>query len=350
MKKIKFIILTLVIGLIVVSCSYNSKGKNSEEDLIKEFIELNYSTYKDDSETMKGIEFSLIGKAVEEQDKEVKEALKKLSKKYGDLLSKDCFDNFVSCGLFTAMENSVAIDKIEIKDLKIEQAKYTGGYNVSFKANYSLKDKIVFTDEVNSTFLVEPTDMGGDKKTTRIVNTTNYKTPSYIINNFRGNGSNKDKDSEIKFIKEFIEFNYDNYLEDNKIVKDLELTDARDIKDTEKNEEIIEKVRGKYGKFFTKASFDQSIASSNFLVYIENLKDYKVELKDLEIEFVEESRENNYYKSTANIEINAPDDRNETLDFQSEFTISEEDGELKISDIYYTYSPNQVVDLVNMKQ
>ena len=350
MKKIKFILMILTIGILVVSCSSNSKEKTLEEDIIREFVELNYSTFKEDSETMKGIEFSLIGKAVEEQEGEAKEALKKLSEKYSSFLSKDCFDNFVSSGLFTEIENSEVIDKIDIKDLKIKRIKDSSNYNVSFTADYKLKDKVVFTDEVNSVLTVGTTDMSGDEKTTRIVTVKDYKTPNYIINTFIGNESNKDKDSEIKFIREFIEFNYANYLEDNEIVKDLELTDKRNIKDTEKNKEIIEKIRGKYGKFFTKASFDQSIASDNFLVYIENLKDYRVVLKDLEIKFVEESRGNNHYRSIGNIEISSPDDQKETIDFTSEFTISEEDGELKISDIYYTYSPNQVINLINTKQ
>ncbi|HHX69619.1 MAG: hypothetical protein WAO56_00780 [Miniphocaeibacter sp.] len=175
MKKFKLILLFLMAIFVLASCS----SKDSEEKLIKNFIELNYSSFEEDSKNILNSEVAELG--IKDSSTETESSAENSNKveKYKKFFTEDLYEEIVSKGvLFTYIENidkyKVDLENIDIKFL--EEGNLGKKYRVNYTGVVVENKEVIHTEDVEAEFTVS--EENGDFK---IANLHKYKSPWMII-------------------------------------------------------------------------------------------------------------------------------------------------------------------------
>ncbi|WP_100065272.1 hypothetical protein [Miniphocaeibacter massiliensis] len=185
MKKSMLVISLLLLVTVFASCS----KKLSDEDLLKEFIELNYSNYTEDSKEYSNVEFKnlegtsnlgLYDEKEEETIKKLKDEIPNIYNKYEKYFNKERYEELLTSHVLGSPQYLDTIDSVEIKDLSIEmdEEKDEGKiYNVKFIAECNSNDDVVYDEEVNSRITI---------KDGEIIEMINYHSPIIVVLGYMG--------------------------------------------------------------------------------------------------------------------------------------------------------------------
>ncbi|QQK08114.1 hypothetical protein [Miniphocaeibacter halophilus] len=152
--------------------------------------------------------------------------------------------------------------------------------------------------------------------------------------------------SEEKLIKDFIELNYGSFEEDSKEIPSLSVSELG-IKDSPTESENSagnsNKLGEKYRKFFTEDLYEEIIDKSILYIYIEDINKYKAEVENIDIKYVKDSSLGKKYKVNYTGVVVKNKEVIISEDVESEFTVSEENGNFKISNLHKYKSPWMII-------